>query len=159
MSDTSVAKTEQHSPWASHYNHSTNWSHSHVGDVPQNMVAGYISMPPPGQSAPWTTEEDNLLIYLKAQGLGWYEIHKRYFKTKSGNACRKRHERLTVKLRTIDWDKARIRKVMNAYDAPGLRQQLWSQIAIEVGERWKDVERVVCAPHLHTVNVWDDLGN
>lgn len=145
-----VASPMQHSPWVPHHSYSTSWSHPHMGYDPQPMMPTYIPMAPPqpalpqpGQSAPWTIEEDNILIDAKAQGLGWNEIHDRYFKAKSGNACRKRHERLMVKLRTTDWDETRIRKVMNAYNAPGLRQQLWSRVAAEVDERWEDVERVV----------------
>ena len=83
----------------------------------------------------------------KGSGLGWNEIHQKFFPNKSGNACRKRHERLMVKLRTTDWDDQRIRRVMNEYNAAGLRQDFWTQIARRLGERWEDVERVVC----HTI--------
>lgn len=81
----------------------------------------------------------------KSQGLGWNEIHQRHFPLKSGNACRKRHERLMQKLRTTNWDDGRIRKVMAAYNNPGIREQFWTDLANRVGEdRWEDVERVVC---------------
>ena len=81
----------------------------------------------------------------KSQGLGWNEIHQRHFPLKSGNACRKRHERLIQKLRTTNWDDGRIRKVMTAYNNPGIREQFWTELANRVGEdRWEDVERVVC---------------
>ena len=79
----------------------------------------------------------------KSSGLGWNEIHQKYFTNKSGNACRKRHERLMVKLRTTDWDDERIKQVMAAYNSPGVRQEFWTEIARRVGERWEDVERVV----------------
>lgn len=98
----------------------------------------------PSQSAPWTTREDDVLIDAKSRGMGWNEIHQKYFPAKSGNACRKRHERLMQKMRTTDWDEGRIRKVMLAYNARGMREEMWSRLADRVGERWEDVERVVC---------------
>jgi Myb-like DNA-binding domain len=98
----------------------------------------------PGPSAPWTPDEDNRLMDAKVEGLGWNEIHQRYFPNKSGNACRKRHERLMTKMRTTTWDLGRIQAVMAAYESAGVRAQFWSKIAQQVGEtRWEDVERVV----------------
>lgn len=99
----------------------------------------------PGQSALWSPEEDNRLLDAKSSGLGWNEIGKRMFPNKSGNACRKRHERLMAKLRTTDWDNVRIQNVMAEYNAPGVRENFWGMIAHRSGEqRWEDVERVVC---------------
>ena len=91
-----------------------------------------------------------MLIDAKSQGLGWNEIHQRFFPNKSGNACRKRHERLMVKLRTTEWDNARIQRVMAAYNEPGVREEFWSGIAHRFGERWEDVEKVVRQHHLQS---------
>jgi hypothetical protein len=97
----------------------------------------------PNQSTLWLDEEDNLLMEAKSSGLGWNDIHKKYFPTKSGNACRKRHERLMTKIRSSDWDDARIAQVMREYNRPGVREAFWGQIAAPFHERWEDVERVV----------------
>ncbi|RMD39707.1 hypothetical protein DV735_g5426, partial [Chaetothyriales sp. CBS 134920] len=96
----------------------------------------------PQQAAPWTNGEDALLLDAKSKGLGWNDIHERYFPTKSGNACRKRHERLMVKLRTTDWDETRVRRVWNEYVREGVRREFWEPIAQRCGEQWEDVERV-----------------
>ena len=112
----------------------------------------------PGQSAPWTQDEDNFLIDLKDSGLGWSEIHQKFFPKKSGNACRKRHERLMVQLRTTDWDDQRIRRVMNEYNAPGVPQPSYIQIARRLGERWEDVERVINA-QLYARSALEECGS
>ena len=130
------------------------WSDPHMGyQQPYHYIPVSAPQPPPppmpqpshpGQSAPWTSDEDSTLIDAKSSGLGWNDIHQRYFPTKSGNACRKRHERLILKLRTTDWDHPRIQRVMAEYNAPRVREEFWSRIAHNVGERWEDVEKVVC---------------
>ena len=152
------------SPWPPQHSQST-WD-PNMGYYPQQTHQSMmqynhipISAPPPplpqpvqtsshpGQSAPWTTNEDSTLIDAKSRGLGWNEIHQRFFPNKSGNACRKRHERLMVKLRTTEWDNARIERVMTAYNMPGVREEFWGNIAVRFGERWEDVEKVVCQQH------------
>lgn len=152
-----TALTSPMTPWTPHH-HQPMWPDPHMGYPPQQqpMMQSYMPLsaplPPPhpqppshpGQSAPWTTEEDTALMDAKSSGLGWNEIHQKIFPNKSGNACRKRHERLMVKLRTTDWDNTRIQRVMAEYNAPGVRQEFWSKIAQPFGERWEDVERVVC---------------
>ena len=139
------------SPW---HTPDMNWQHMGYPQM-DSMIHSYPAqpvMPPqptpqlhhPGQSAPWSVQEDEVLMNAKAAGLGWNEIHQRYFQTKSGNACRKRHERLMQKLRTTDWDDNRIRRVMTEYGRPGVREKFWGGIANSLGERWEDCERVVC---------------
>lgn len=95
----------------------------------------------PLQSGPWTTREDEILVNARSQGLAWEEIHKQCFPNKTGNACRKRHDRLLVKARDPTWDEARIQKVVNRYNL--VREPMWRNIADQVGERWEDVEKVV----------------
>ena len=97
----------------------------------------------PGQSAPWTAADDSALIDAKGQGLGWNEIHQRFFPNKSGNSCRKRHERLMFKLRSCEWSDGRIQNVMNAYNTRGVREHFWRGIADPFGENWQDAEKVV----------------
>lgn len=77
----------------------------------------------------------------KARGLAWDEIHKRYFPFKSGNACRKRHERVLAKARDTDWDEGRIQRVLNEYNRR--REQIWRTLSDGVGERWEEVEKLV----------------
>lgn len=143
--------TPQHHPsiWDPHMGYYPHQTHQPM--MPNHMSIS-APLPPqpvqapsqPGQSAPWTSAEDSALIDAKGQGLGWNEIHQRFFPTKSGNACRKRHERLMVKIRTTEWSDVRIQNVMNAYNMPGVREQFWCRIAEPFGERWEDVEKVVC---------------
>lgn len=154
--------------WAPHHHPSYSWSDPHMSAQYQNyqpMTQPYIPVsaplpqpvqPQPSQSAPWTAEEDTRLMDAKHQGLAWNEIHQRHFPTKSGNACRKRHERLQQKLRTTDWNESRIRRVLEAYNEAGVRERFWNDVAIRSGEQhWQDVERVVCA---HASNNKGDLS-
>ncbi|KAJ9500745.1 hypothetical protein H2202_003961 [Exophiala xenobiotica] len=99
------------------------------------------TLPRPSQSGPWTPEEDDILIKAKGQGLAWEEIHKKFFPNKTGNACRKRHDRLLIKARDPTWDEARTQQVVARYNR--VRDQVWRGIAEQVGEKWEDVERVV----------------
>lgn len=104
-------------------------------------IIGHPSQSQPSQSAPWTTDEDQLLLDAKSQGYAWNEIHTKYFPNKSGNACRKRHERLVQKLRTTDWSEQRIQRVIQCYNED--RERLWKPLSDRLGEHWQDLERVV----------------
>ena len=127
------------------YSNAQAMTQPYMHHLPAPVQPPQLTQPQPGQSAPWTAEEDNTLMDAKSQGLGWNDIHQRYFPMKSGNACRKRHERLMQKLRTTDWDEDRIKRVMTEYNTVGVRERFWTVIATRVGEqRWEDVERVVC---------------
>lgn len=42
----------------------------------------------------WSTKDDEILIQLRAQGVSWNQMASEHFPSKTGNACRKRHERL-----------------------------------------------------------------
>lgn len=95
----------------------------------------------PGTSGPWTAEEDSILVDERSRGCAWDDIHNRHFPTKSGNACRKRHERLMVKARESDWDEARISNLLSLYHSR--RESIWGTLAEALGERWEDVEKVV----------------
>ena len=53
---------------------------------------------------PWSREQDDLLMRVRTQGLGWAPIAHTYFPDKSPNACRKRHERLLEKRNKANQD-------------------------------------------------------
>jgi hypothetical protein len=98
--------------------------------------------PKPGQSAPWTPEEDNVLLNAKTRGLAWEEIHTRHFPGKSGNACRKRHERLLHRARKSDWDDSLIQRCTEVYIRKS--PSFWKEVAQEIGGvRGEDAERMV----------------
>ncbi|KIX01668.1 uncharacterized protein Z518_09394 [Rhinocladiella mackenziei CBS 650.93] len=137
--------------------HNVGWPEPHLQYPPQAMMQTYLQpihtssiaphsarrepLPRPGQSSPWTAEEDNILLDAKSQGLAWEEIKIKHFPNKSGNACRKRHERLLAKARKTDWDEARVQKLVNCYSR--CREQIWRQLSDQVGERWDEVEKVM----------------
>lgn len=138
--------------------HNMAWGdpHSHLHYTPQPMMT-YMqpvrppslptpqmqrgALPRPGQSGPWTADEDAILLEERSRGSAWDEIHNRHFPGKSGNACRKRHERLLTKARDTNWTDARINSLLVVYSRH--REQMWTTIADEVGERWEEVEKVV----------------
>jgi hypothetical protein len=96
---------------------------------------------PPGQSGPWQNDADSILLDAKGRGMSWEEIHKKFFPNKSANACRKRHERVLAKMRSTDWDEARVQRVTEAYNRH--RQVIWAPLCKELNESWSDVEKVV----------------
>jgi len=111
---------------------------------PPSMPAPHMQrdkVPRPGQSGPWTHEEDEILKAERGRGSGWDDIHKMHFPGKSGNACRKRYERLSIKARDTSWDDGRINKLLSIYSRH--RESVWRPVADEAGEKWEDVERVV----------------
>ena len=58
----------------------------------QSMATVAATSQPQFMRFNWTVQEVTQLDELRAQGLSWSQI-SRYFVGKSGNACRKRHER------------------------------------------------------------------
>jgi hypothetical protein len=137
--------------------HNMGWGDPHLQYTQQPMMTAYMQpvrppsmpapqmqrehMPRPGQSGPWTAEEDAVLLEERSRGSAWDDIHNRRFPGKSGNACRKRHERLLTKARHTNWDDARRNKLMLVYIRD--RESIWKPVADEVGEKWEDVEKVV----------------
>lgn len=94
----------------------------------------------PSQSAPWTAQEDEILLESKRKNLQWDVISKQ-FPEKSGNACRKRYERLENKRRGTDWDASRLQSLAVAY--MDKRQEIWGPLAKSLGEKWEHVEKKV----------------
>ena len=94
---------------------------------------------PKSQPPRWSSEDDELLMRARREGLNWQPIASKYFPDKSANACRKRHERLMENadnMGAIDID-----KLSKAYlDS---REDMWKLLADRVGEDWQAVEAKV----------------
>ena len=97
---------------------------------------------PSNSSSPWSGHDDNILTSARSQSLGWAQIQKDHFPSKTPNACRKRYERLVAKKRSHDWDQERIERLAAHYVE--LRDQIWKPLAQVVGENWEEVEKKVC---------------
>lgn len=92
-------------------------------------------------AGPWTSAEDQVLVSARRNGLGWSQIHEKYFPLKSANACRKRYERLVHKQKSDDWDEARLGRL--AFGYCNLREEIWRPLAERTGEKWEHVEKAV----------------
>lgn len=92
-------------------------------------------------STAWSKEDDETLLRARAQGLNWSQIQQNYFRSKTSNACRKRHERLIEHRSADSWDKANFEKLSMEYMR--LRKEIWSPLAAQVGEKWTVVEQKV----------------
>lgn len=77
----------------------------------------------------------------RAQGMNWQPIANSHFPNKSGNACRKRHERLMEKRNAEDWDGIKLERLAVEYMA--VKKEMWSMLAIRLGEKWQNVEAKV----------------
>jgi hypothetical protein len=143
-------------PWPQPQMHPMSYDHS-LQYGPPHMMHTYLPVPnaipaaphmqrepppKPGQSGPWSNEEDTVLLDAKNRGKSWEEIHRQHFPGKSANACRKRHERVLAKMRNTDWDDARIQRVTDAYNRH--RHLIWQPMCKELNESLTDVEKVVC---------------
>jgi hypothetical protein len=89
----------------------------------------------------WTAEDDETLMAARAQGMNWQPIANSHFPNKSGNACRKRHERLMEKRNAEDWDGIKLERLAVEYMA--VKKEMWSMLAIRLGEKWQNVEAKV----------------
>ncbi|KAH8897656.1 hypothetical protein GQ53DRAFT_712090 [Thozetella sp. PMI_491] len=85
-------------------------------------------------SGAWTIEEDRTLLAARAAGENWSNI-QRNFPGKTGNACRKRHERLRES-RASDSDLERMCK-----EYVGMRESMWKALAKRCDQNWKVVEQ------------------
>ncbi|KEY73019.1 hypothetical protein S7711_04682 [Stachybotrys chartarum IBT 7711] len=90
-------------------------------------------------SGAWSPHDDQQLITARMQGLNWAQIKDTYFPSKTGNACRKRHERLMDRKGTDDWDARRSQQL--ALDYMSIRKEIWSPLAVRTGEKWQVVEQ------------------
>jgi hypothetical protein len=78
------------------------------------------------------------------RGLNWAQIKDTYFPSKTGNACRKRHERLMDRKGVDDWDLVKTQQL--AKDYMSLRREIWAPLAARTGEKWQVVEQKVRTP-------------
>lgn len=100
----------------------------------------------------WTSENDELLMRARQQGLNWQPIALKYFPDKTANACRKRHERLMEKRNSADnWDGVKLDLLSKAYIE--LREQMWKILADRVGEKWQNVEAKVSHRTCHSAYI------
>ena len=91
------------------------------------------------KSPRWSSEDDELLMRARREGLNWQPIASKYFPDKTANACRKRHERLMEN--ADNTDAIDIDKLSKAYlDS---REHMWKLLADRVGEDWQAVEAKV----------------
>ncbi len=95
-------------------------------------------------SGAWTVQDDNTLLAARASGQNWSQIQAQYFPTKTGNACRKRHERLMERKGADDWDTRKLERMCKEYMS--MRKEIWQGLAARTGERWNVVENKVCSP-------------
>jgi len=123
--------------------HTPSLQHSTIptSSLPTHRSTRYSHSRQTSQSTPWTAAEDEELRRARQQGLGWSAIQEKYFPTKSGNACRKRYERVMVKNRGADWDEPKLENLAAHYEQ--MRSQIWQPLADSVGERWETVEKIV----------------
>ena len=81
----------------------------------------------------------------RQQSLNWAPIASQYFPGKTGNACRKRHERLMLQRKNTDnWDVDKMENLAKVY--LDVREQMWKILADIMGEKWQNVESKVNEP-------------
>lgn len=116
----------------------------------EEVYAGTAAPPMPlpqshrPSSGAWSVSDDHQLLAARAQGLNWAQIKELYFPKKTGNACRKRHERLSERRDADDWDNRKFQRMAKEYLA--MRREIWAPLAARTGEKWQVVEQKVCKP-------------
>ena len=66
-------------------------------ELPNQIYSSIASSTDRNASQSWPSENDELLMRARQQGMNWQSIATKYFPDKTANACRKRHERLMEK--------------------------------------------------------------
>lgn len=102
--------------------------------------AAHQSAPRRVSSGAWSEEQDILLIHLRKTAGNWAKIAE-HFSNKTGNACRKRHERLMERQNTPGRNGDTLQRVSKAY--MGMRKEVWRELAKQTGLKWSDVEHIV----------------
>lgn len=83
----------------------------------------------------------------RREGQNWQPIANQYFSDRSGNACRKRHERLMEKRNSEDWDGVKLEELAVAYNQ--VKKEMWTILADRLGEKWQIIEaKVTISPLL-----------
>lgn len=110
--------------------------------TPSSDTAQTIASPSTERaSAAWSDADDTRLMTYRAQNMNWGAISHN-FSEKSGNACRKRHERLVEKKNAQGWDGVRLADLATAYQ--DCREIMWKMVADKVGgEKWQTIEQKV----------------
>jgi hypothetical protein len=93
-------------------------------------------------SGAWNSQDDQTLVAARSAGQNWSQIQANYFPTKTGNACRKRHERLMERKGADDWDTRKLERLSKDYMS--MRKEIWTPLAQRCGEKWNVVEQKVC---------------
>ncbi|KAK4187487.1 hypothetical protein QBC35DRAFT_384753 [Podospora australis] len=105
-------------------------------------MGGPVGGPLPTQhrasSGAWNQEDDRTLLALRAMGKNWNQIQREAFPGKTGNACRKRHERLMERRGQNDFDNRKLERLCKEYMS--MRKEIWQPLAQRCGEKWNVVE-------------------
>lgn len=122
--------------------------------IPQagNTVGGPVGGAPllthhRASSGAWTAQDDQTLVNARAAGQNWSQIQANYFPGKTGNACRKRHERLMERKGADDWDTRKLERLCKDYMT--MRKEIWQPLAQRTGEKWNVVEQKVIHSQHH----------
>ncbi len=92
-------------------------------------------------SGTWNEDDDRTLLALRAMGKNWNQIQREAFPGKTGNACRKRHERLMERRGQTEFDNQKLERLCTEYMA--VRKEIWQPLASRYGEKWNIVEMQV----------------
>lgn len=114
-----------------------------------NAMGGPVGGPLPASvrasSGAWNPEDDRTLVTLRAAGKNWNQIQRDAFPAKTGNACRKRHERLMERRGQNEFDNRKLERLCKEYMT--MRKEIWQPLASRCGEKWNVVEMQVCLIH------------
>ncbi|KAF2196089.1 hypothetical protein GQ43DRAFT_277981 [Delitschia confertaspora ATCC 74209] len=108
---------------------------------PSQLIKRAASQTPHPEESPakkqskWTTEEDNLTIDLRGQGMKWDDIAKR-LPGRSAISCRLRYQNYLEK-RAI-WDDEKKNKLAQLYAR--FKEQMWNNLATEMNIPWRSAE-------------------
>lgn len=114
---------------------------SHAGTVGGPVGGHRLPTQHRASSGAWTPQDDATLLQARASGHNWNQIQAMYFPGKTGNACRKRHERLMERKGTDDWDTRKLERLSKEYMS--MRKEIWQPLARRCGEKWNVVEQKV----------------
>ncbi|KAK4237532.1 hypothetical protein C8A03DRAFT_34512 [Achaetomium macrosporum] len=109
-----------------------------AGTAMGGPVGGALPTQHRASSGAWNQEDDQTLLALRAMGKNWNQIQREAFPGKTGNACRKRHERLMERRGQNDFDNRKLERLCKEYMS--MRKEIWQPLASRCGEKWNVVE-------------------
>ncbi|KAK4246581.1 hypothetical protein C7999DRAFT_15310 [Corynascus novoguineensis] len=109
-----------------------------AGTAMGGPVGGALPAQHRASSGAWNQEDDRTLLTLRAMGKNWNQIQREAFPGKTGNACRKRHERLMERRGQNDFDNRKLERLCKEYMS--MRKEIWHPLASRCGEKWNVVE-------------------